>query len=319
MGFPTVSSAADVVWRQSTEQPATSMEGRGHQKFSDLVGEFSNGKMEVKVFPSEQLGKKSAVIDQLQAGTIHIYNSTAAYLQKWEPAIKYISAPFMFDDRPHWKRFMNTKLVKGWVANVEKKGGITLMGDYVAFPRGSWRVMVSKKKINSLADVKGIKLRMHPDKLAVASWTHLGAEVRVLGWTEVYESLGRGIVEAVNSPAALVEAMKFFERAPHITAHREYEQSVGYMTNVKAYDGLSAELRDAVDRAHAGASHYEQGLLDADTMASINRLKAKGVTYSDSLDTGPFRERMKAFYAEQAKNGTLPKGYLDAVAKTRRK
>ncbi len=51
-----------------------------------------------------------------------------------------LDAPFMFDDRPHWKRFMSTKLVKGWVANVEKKGGITLMGDYVAFPRGSWRV-----------------------------------------------------------------------------------------------------------------------------------------------------------------------------------
>lgn len=317
LGVPTVSSAADVVWRQSTEQPATSHEGRGHQKFADLVAEFSGGKMEVKVFPSEQLGKKSAVIDQLQAGTIHIYNSTAAYLQKWEPAIKYISAPFMFDDRPHWKRFMRTKLVKGWVANVEKKGGITLMGDYVAFPRGSWRVMVSKKKINSLADVKGIKLRMHPDKLAVAAWSHLGAEVRVLGWTEVYEALGRGIVESVNSPAALVESMKFFERAPHITAHREYEQSVGYMTNVKAYNGLSAELRDAVDRAHAGASHYEQGLLDEGTLLSIKRLQAKGITYSDSLDTGPFRERMKAFYAQQAKDGVLPKGYLEAVEKTR--
>jgi TRAP-type C4-dicarboxylate transport system substrate-binding protein len=318
MGTPIMSSAAEVVWRQSTEQPASSMEGRGHQKFSDLVKEYSEGKMEVKVFPSEQLGKKSAVIDQLQAGTIHIYNSTAAYLQKWEPAIKYMSAPFMFDDRPHWKRFMRSKLVEGWVKNVETKGGITLMGDYVAFPRGSWRVMVSKKKINSLADVKGVKLRMHPDKLAVASWTHLGAEVRVLGWTEVYTSLGRGIIEAVNSPAALVEAMKFYEKAPHITAHREYEQSVGYMTNLKAYNGLSAELRDAVDRAHSGASSYEEGLLDADTMASINRLKAKGVTYSESLDTGPFRERMKAFYAEQAKNGTLPKGYLAAVAASRR-
>ena len=54
-------------------------------------------------------------------------------------------------------------------------------------------------------------------------------------------------------------------------------------------------------------------------MASINRLKAKGISYSDSLDTGPFRERMKAFYADRAKKGTLPKGYLEAVEKTRRR
>ena len=319
MGFTTASSAADVVWRQATEQPAYSLEGRGHGKFSDLVGELSNGKMEMKVYPSEQLGKKGAVLDQLQAGTVHIYNTTATYMAKWEPALKYISAPFLYDDRAHWYRFMKTKLVKGWVANVEKKGGITLMGEYVAFPRGSWRVMVSKKKIGSLADVQNIKLRMHKDQLAVDAWTHLGAEVRVLGWTEVYTSLGRGLVEAVNSPAAMVESMKFYEPAPNITSHREYEQSVGYLTNLKAYNGLSAELRDAVDAAHAGASYYEQGLLDADTMESIKRLQAKGVTYSDSMDTGPFREKMKSFYAERAKKGQLPKGFLEAVEKTRRR
>ena len=319
MGFTTASSAADVVWRQATEQPAYSLEGRGHGKFSDLVGELSNGKMEMKVYPSEQLGKKGAVLDQLQAGTVHIYNTTATYMAKWEPALKYISAPFLYDDRAHWYRFMKTKLVKGWVANVEKKGGITLMGEYVAFPRGSWRVMVSKKKIGSLADVQNIKLRMHKDQLAVDAWTHLGAEVRVLGWTEVYTSLGRGLVEAVNSPAAMVESMKFYEPAPNITSHREYEQSVGYLTNLKAYNGLSAELRDAVDAAHAGASYYEQGLLDADTMESIKRLQAKGVAYSDSMDTGPFREKMKSFYAERAKKGQLPKGFLEAVEATRRR
>ena len=310
-------AAPEVVWRQSTEQPAESLEGRGHQKFADLVKKYSNGWMEVKVFPSEQLGKKAAVIDQLQAGTIHIYNSTAAYLSKWEPAMKYISAPFLFDDREHWLRFMDTDLVKGWLKTVEEKGGITLIGNYMDFPRGSWRVIVAKKEVKSLDDIKGLKLRMHPDKLAGAAWTHLGAEIRVLGWTSVYEALGKGIVESVNSPAALVEPMRFYEKAPHITAHREYEQSVGYMVNAKAYNSLPADLRDAVDRAHAGASLYEQGLLDADTMASINRLKAKGVTYYDGMDTGPFRERMKAFYAQQDKEGVLPKGFLAAVEATR--
>lgn len=310
-------AAPEVVWRQSTEQPADSLEGRGHQKFAELVKKYSNGRMEVKIFPSEQLGKKAAVIDQLQAGTIHIYNSTAAYLSKWEPAMKFISAPFVFDDRAHWLRFMKTDLVKGWVKNVENKGGITLIGDYVDFPRGSWRVIVAKKPVKSLADIKGLKLRMHPDKLAGAAWGHLGAEIRVLGWSSVYESLGKGIVEAVNSPAALVESMRFYEKAPHITAHREYEQSVGYMVNAKAYNSLPADLRDAVDRAHAGASQYEQGLLDADTMASIKRLQAKGVTYNDGMNTGPFRARMQEFYDAEAKAGKLPEGFLAAVEATR--
>ena len=52
-------------------------------------------------------------------------------------------------------------------------------------------------------------------------------------------------------------------------------------------------------------------------MASLNRLKAKGVTYNDGMDTGPFRKRMKEFYDAQAKAGKLPKGFLKAVEATR--
>ncbi len=56
--------------------------------------------------------------------------------------------------------------------------------------------MVAKKPVESLADISGLRLHLHLDELAAPAWRHLGAEVRTLGWTEVYESLGRGIVEA---------------------------------------------------------------------------------------------------------------------------
>ena len=318
LAVPVSAEAQTIVWRQATEQPPDSLEGRGHQKFAELVKEYSGGKMEIKIFPSEQLGSKDAVIDQLAAGTVHIYNSTAAYLQKWEPAIKFISAPFLFESREHWARFMETDLVKGWIENVEEKGGITLIGNYVSWPRGSYRVMVSKRPIGSLADVEGLKLRMHPDELAVAAWSNLGAEVRVLGWTEVYESLGQGIVEAVNTPAAMVEPMKFYEHARFITRHEEYHQSVGYMANAEAYHGLAPELRDAVDRAHADSGAFEAQLLAENTRKSLDRVLAQGVEYSEGLDRTPFIESMRTFYTAEAADGRLPEGFLEAVEQARR-
>lgn len=312
-----VTEAADVVWRQSTEQPPDSLEGRGHQKFAELVKQYSNGKMEIKIFPSEQLGKKAAVLEQLQAGTIHIYNSTASFLQKWEPGIKFISAPFVFESREHWRRFMGTDLVAGWLKTVEEKGGISLLGNYVDWPRGSYRVMVSKRPVRTLADVKGIKLRMHSDKLAVDAWSHLGAEVRVLGWTEVYESLGRGIVEAVNSPAALVESMRFYEQAKNVVRHEEYHQSVGYMINAKAYNNLPKDLQQVLLRAHADSGAYEAKLLSDNTQKSLDRVIAQGVTYSEELDRQPFIDAMKSFYDAEDKAGRLPKGFFAAVEATR--
>jgi len=296
--------------------PPDNPEGQAFQLFADKVAEYSNGELEVRVYPSEQLGDTEATLEQLQAGTVHVYPEGSSYLQKWVPAVKFLSAPFLFDSREHWARFMQSDLVEGWMAEVEDQGGITVIGDQAAFLRGPYRVLVTSKPVASLEDVQGLKLRLHPDELATDAWRHLGAETRVLGWTEVYESIDRGIVEAVNSPVALVESMRFYEVAPHIVRHDEYPQSVAFMVNAAAYRGLSPELREAVDRAHADASAYSAEVMDAITAESIARMEEDEVTY-DEIDIAPFVERMKTFYAELDKSGELPEGFLDAVDASR--
>jgi len=303
-------------WRMATKMPPDGPEGQAFQLFADKVAEYSNGEMEVQVFPSEQLGDTEATLEQLQAGLVHVYPEGSAYLQKWVPAIQYLSAPFLFDSREHWARFMESDLVGGWMAEVEDEAGITVIGDQTSFVRGPYRVLVTSKPVASLDDVQGLKLRLHPDELAAAAWAHLGAETRVLGWTEVYESIDRGIVDAVNSPVALVESMRFYEVAPHIVRHDEYPQSVAFMVNAAAYRGLSPELREAVDRAHADASAYSAEVMDAITAESIARMEEDEVTY-DEIDIAPFVERMKTFYAELDKSGELPEGFLAAVEASR--
>jgi len=303
-------------WRMATKQPADSAEGQAFQLFADKVAEYSNGELEVNVYPSEQLGKTEAILEQLQAGTVHVYPEGSSYLSKWVPDVKFMSAPFVFDSREHWARFMDTDLVKGWLADVEEQSGITLIGEPAAFVRGPYRVMVTAKPVASLDDVQGLKLRLHPDELANAAWAHLGAETRVLGWTEVYESIDRGIVEAVNSPIALVESMRFYEVAPHIIRHNEYPQGVGFMVNADAYRGLSPELREAVDKAHADASAFSAQAMSDITTESIARMGEKEVTYEE-IDITPFVERMKIFYEELDEKGELPEGFLDAVEASR--
>jgi tripartite ATP-independent transporter DctP family solute receptor len=303
-------------WRMATKMPPDSPEGLGFQLFADKVAEYSNGELEVKVYPSEQLGKTEAILEQMQAGTVHVYPEGSSYLAKWVPDVKFMSAPFLFDSREHWARFMQSDLVKGWMAEVQDQAGITVIGDQTAFVRGPYRVIVADKPITSLDDVQGLKLRLHPDELANAAWSHLGAETRVLGWTEVYESIDRGIVDAVNSPIALVESMRFYEVAPHIVRHDEYPQSVAFMVNADAYHGLSPELREAVDKAYADAATFSAQAMNDISAESIERMKADEVTY-DEIETGPFVERMKGFYSGLDQSGELPKGFLDAVNATR--
>ena len=303
-------------WRMATKMPPDNPEGQAFQLFADKVAEYSNGELEVKVYPSEQLGDTEATLEQLQAGTVHVYPEGSSYLQKWVPAIQFMSAPFLFDSREHWARFMESDLVKGWMAEVEEQAGITVIGDQTSFLRGPYRVLVTSRPVASLEDVQGLKLRLHPDELAAAAWNHLGAETRVLGWTEVYESIDRGIVEAVNSPVALVESMRFYEVAPRIVRHDEYPQGVAFMVNAAAYHGLSPELREAVDKAYADSAAFSAEVMGEVTAESLARMKEQEVTY-DEIDTSAFVERMKTFYEELDKSGELPEGFLDTINATR--
>ena len=311
-----IAFAADVTWRMAHKMPPDSPEGKVFQKFADLVDEYSNGKMMIKMFPNEQLGKTNAVLEQLKMGTVHLYAEGSTYMKKWVKDITWTSAAFMFDDRDHWVRFMNSDLVKGWYQKASEEAGIGVLGDVTAILRGPYRVMVTTRDVKAFDDIKGLKLRMHPSQLAIDTWTTIGADVRTLAWTDVYQSIDKGIVDAVNSPIALVESMRFYEVAPHIIKHDEYYQSIGFMVHQPSYDKLSSDLKSAVDKAYADAGKYSFSVMGAAADESLARMKSKGVTFG-SVDRSPFVKIMADFYAQKQQAGELPEGFLAAVEATK--
>lgn len=303
-------------WRMATKQPVDSPEGRIFQTFADLAAEYSNGDLEIIVFPNEQLGKEDVVLEQLQSGVIQIYAEGLGFLKKWVPETSWASAAFIFEDRDHWVRFMNGPLAQGWFDKVTEQSGIKVLGDPTMILRGPYRVMVSSEPVRSLEDVAGVKLRMHPNQLAIATWSHLGAEVITLPWTEVYQSIDKGIVDAVNSPVALVESMRFNEVAENIARTNEYYQSIGFMVNADALAALDEEQLAALMKAYEEAGAMSAGMMQDATDTSLKRMQEAGVAYVE-LDTAPFVERMQSFYADLEAKGELPDGFRDAVKTSR--
>lgn len=308
---------AAVEWRMAHKMPPDSSEGKVFQRFADLVEEYSGGEMKLKMYPNEQLGKTNAVMEQLKLGTVHMYAEGSTYMKKWMKDITWMSAAFLFDDREHWVRFMNTDMVKGWFAKAAEDAGVIQLGDPTAILRGPYRVMVTTRDVRSFDDIKGLKLRMHPNQTAIETWTTIGADVKTLAWTDVYQAIDKGIVEAVNSPIALVEDMRFYEVGPHVIRHDEYYQSIGFMVNQAAYEELPDSLKDAINRAYAAAGEYSHDVMGASAEASIARMKEKGVTFVD-VDRAPFVRVMNEYYRGKEAAGELPDGFLETVEATRK-
>ena len=304
-------------WRMATKQPVDSPEGQVFERFADLTEEYTNGDLTIDIYPNEQLGKEDAVLEQLQANIIQIYAEGFGYMKKWEPALAWLSAPFAFDDYDHWQRFMNSDTVKGWFDSAAAQSNVRPLGDPTRILRGPFRVIVSNVPIETADDIEGVKLRMHENKVAIETWDHIGAEVITLPWTEVYQGISKGIVQAVNSPIALVESMRFNEVAPHIARHDEYWQSVGFMVNTNALDALSEETRAGLMRAYEEAGDYSQELMFSVADKSIEEMQAAGVAYT-VLDTAPLVEKMRAYYDEMQAVGELPEGLMEAIEAARK-
>jgi tripartite ATP-independent transporter DctP family solute receptor len=315
-GFAFAMPAQAEIWRLSTDIQLESPEGKGYQKFAELVDKYTKGALKIQIFPGSQLGKEDAVLEQLSAGVVQLFPDAMSAAQKWVPEISYVGAPFAFADRDHWRRFIKTDLVQGWLKQVHDKAGIDVIGDPTAFLRGPYRVMVSKRPVAGLDDIKGLKLRLAKDQLTVDVWRYLGADVRILDFSEVYDALDRNMIEALNSPIALVESTRAYEVAKNVIRTDEYWQSVAWFVNARAYEGLSQANKDAVNRAFQESSELVQQLTTDYTKESIERMKKTKVVFAE-MNIKPVVDKMAAFYADREKAGTLPRGFMEALNKSR--
>lgn len=312
--FAITASASAETWRFASKMPPESPEGKVFQYFADEVAKRTNGELTVKIFPSEQLGKSKAVLEQLQRGTVHIYAEGPGWLSKWAKELAWVYPRFVFKNRQAWVDFMNSDLVTGWRKRAEAASGVRVLGDITGVMRGPYRVVVSKKPLKTIDDFKGLKMRQANNRTGVLTWTALGVEVRTLPWTDTYQAIKTGIVESVTSPAALVESMRFYEVAPYVIRLDAFYQAIAFMMNGKAFDNLPKDKQQALLDAHAAASAYSQDLMQKATDASFARMKKEGAKFS-TIDPAPFVERTKELLKEWKASGDLPEGFIEAADK----
>lgn len=310
------SQASAETWRMSTKVPAESFEGRLHQEFADKVTEYTGGDVKMQVYPSEQLGDAQTVLEQVSSGIIDIFVDDVSYLNRFNEDITWTSAPFLFDDRPHWECFMKSDYFHNILGEIEEQDNIGVIGDVGPFGRG-FRVLVTADEVTSYQDVQNLKLRLWDNQMIVDVWTALGTDPLVMAWTDVYQSLQTGIVKAVTSPAILVESMKFYEVAPHIARTDEFNQANAYMINLSSWDAISDENKESVIRAYTEVSDKAMRELQTTFDASLASMKASSdVTYTE-LDTSPFVKAAGEIYKAYESEGKLPDGFLKAVDSAR--
>ena len=281
MLFVAGSSAAADIKERSAKFPIVNAidhpQGLGAQKFVDVVDKKSGGKIKIKVFPNGTLGGEQQVAAAMQGGTVEISMMSPAQIVGTVKEFIVLDFPFAFAnvaqadavlDGPFGKKLMDYMPAKGWV-------GLGFM------EQGYRSISNSKRPINKLEDIKGLKIRTILNPLYVDMFNTLGANAVPMPFPELYTALEMKTVDGQENPETSVDASKFYEVQKYFSGTRHIYNPQMVMVSKKFWDSLSADEKKIFEDAMVEARDVQRKAARAMTDKSRKVLLDKGMQLNE--------------------------------------
>ncbi|MEP9351348.1 sialic acid TRAP transporter substrate-binding protein SiaP [Xanthobacter sp. KR7-225] len=249
------------------------------------IAKRTNGRYQIDVYPSSQLGKESDINQGLTLGTVDMIISGSSFAGKAYPPIGVTYYPYTFRDASHLLAYAKSDVFKDLAKGYEDKTG----NHIVAVTYYGVRQATSNKPFKSCAEMKGLKIRVPDAPAYLAMPKACGANITPIAFAEVYLALQNGTVDAQENPLTTIEAKKFYEVQKNIILTGHIVDHLNTIISAKLWNALSPEDRkiftevalEAAARATKEVAAREKELLDV--------FKQKGLNVV-VVDTGEFRD-----------------------------
>jgi tripartite ATP-independent transporter DctP family solute receptor len=228
-------------------------------RFAELVGEYSKGRIEIKVFPNSQLGGPKEMFSQLQSGDLEmVYGgiNTLAWIGGGEP-YEITSMPFLYRDYDHMRRALNADFFQPVQKQAEESTGIKIVnmaGDTA--PRG----LSTNRLVKSVNDLKGMKIRTAASETALRLWKHFGALPQQIAYADLYLALKTGVVEAQENGSLVVASVKFYEVQDYYVRTDYIRDIETFYMSLPLWNELSKKDQELIVKASEEAGAYETEL-----------------------------------------------------------
>ncbi len=256
-------------------------------KFAELVNEKTNGVIEVKVYPNEQLGKEMELINMIQSGTADLTISGES-MANWAPKAALLAVPYAFDSQEKMLDVINSEIGAEIEADIVEKVNVIPLYYYLRAPRN----LTSNREIIKPEDLQGLKMRVPNVPLFLDAWKAAGAQPQVMAFSEVFTALQQGVIESQENPYDLIYSAGFYEVQEYVNETEHVNQWVYVVLGKNQFDSLSEDLQKAVLEAAEEAQTYGLDLFDKEIAEYKNKVIEEGMIINDKVDKAAFREVM---------------------------
>jgi len=268
----------------------------GMEKFKEIVEKNSGGKIKVNMFPGGALGSDQANVSAIQGGTLEMASMNSGIFANQVKEFAIFDFPFLFGSSKEADAVVDGPFGKKLHARLEDKG-IVGLGYYEL---GFRHISNSKRPINKVEDLEGLKLRVIPNPINVDWVKALGANPTPLPFPELYSALEQKAVDGQENPVATINGAKLYEVQKNLalTGHQYNPQSV--IISKKFWEKLSAAEKKIVGDAVAESAKFQREKSRALEASILENLKKNGmqVTQLSEAEMGKLRDKMRPVTAK---------------------
>jgi TRAP-type transport system periplasmic protein len=295
--FGAVVAAAAAIWAGGAaaqnrtfsfayDQPPTTAYGIAANIFDAKLKALSRGKMNINQFPGAQLGQEPQMLQKMRAGDIDFVITSTANASTLAPQAGVFSLHFIFRDQAHLAKSLADPaislafrdMVKDSVKGAQVLGLMTM----------GLRNMYSKKEVNTVADIKGQKVRVQATKTEDTHFPAYGAQIVHMPFGDVYTSLQTGVVNIAENGVNVYLANKHYEVAPVLSLTEHEANNNCIWVSEKTWLSLTPEQQKWVQQAADEVSQKEPALALQLEKDSGEKLKKLGVKVIENVDKSGF-------------------------------
>lgn len=279
---PADGAAASPVKIQLAHSDTESEDGI-HQKmsllFADYVSQLSGGGMEIEIVGNGQLGGERDLVEGMQLGSIEMASTANMVLSNFDARFSVLDLPYLIADYETAYKVLDSDVIQGLLDSFAQESGVRVL----AYGQGGFRQVIGNIAVESLADMKGMKVRVPESDIYIDTFNALGANPTPLAYTETFTALQQGTVDAFEITPAVVLSAGFFEVCSDVSMINHLYSPNPFMISESLFQSLSGEQQGILqEAARKAAAEQRQWLEDgeADTLARLEE-KGMAVNYPD--------------------------------------
>ncbi len=285
-----------VVWKLASTQSMDHPYMIGAQKFADLMKERTNGRIQTKLYPSNQLGKgEREMTEGIQQGAIDLLVTSTGPLGGFSPSINILDFPFLFRDFQHVDLVMDGPIGQKLLDDFSKANIKAL-----AFWENGFRNLTNAKgPVKKVEDAKGLKIRTMENKVHLAAWKAAGLNPTPMTWGEVFTALQQRVIDGQENPIAVFYSCKLWDAGQKFFSLTQHVYSPSQLLmSPKAFNALPKADQQICVKTALEVAKFQRKVNRDGEEAKLQEMAKKGVIITRDVDKESFKKAMVPVYDE---------------------